>query len=168
MTPLGILHAALPLLRRRPRSRPIAPGAPGIRTGWVCGAVFMVRTDLMTRLGGFDPRFFLYWEETDVCKRAEDQGYEIYALGAAIARHVGGASSSSESTRIEGCIAKHYFQSRFYYMVKHHGWLSAASAEAGEFVLLALRSLFDILRGRNAMKFRSRLEAPLFSQPERV
>lgn len=168
MTPRKLLAAAMPLMRQPAISYPIVPGTAAARTGWVCGAVFMIRTELMARLGGFDPRFFLYWEETDVCKRAEDLGYEICALGAAVAHHIGGASSSADSTRIGGCIARHYFQSRFYYMVKHHGWLSATLAEAGEFILLTMRSALEVARGRRAERLRSRMQAPLFSQPKRV
>ena len=128
----------------------------------------MIRTELMKRLNGFDPRFFLYWEETDVCQRAEETGFETWALGTALAHHVGGASSLPDDTRIWGCIAKHYFQSRYYYMVKHHGRMAATIAEVGEFVLLGMRSLVDVARGRGLYRLRPRMQAPLLSQPERV
>jgi len=165
-TPGRLLRAALPLLRRPPASFPIVPGAGPARTGWVCGAVLMGRTELLRSLGGFDPRFFLYWEETDLCKRVEEAGYQIWALGTAVARHVGGASSAPDDTRIGGCIGRHYYQSRFYYLVKHHGWPAAAAAEAGEFGLLGLRALADLARGRGTALLRPRLQARLFSQPE--
>ncbi len=166
-TPFDVIRGASRLGRRRPLAHPIVPGAAGEPTGWVCGAVLMARTDLLKKLSGFDPRFFLYWEETDLCKRVNDAGFEVWALGAAVAHHVGGASSSTDTTRIGGCIAKHYFQSRFYYMVKHHGWPAAASAELGECAVLCLRTVADLLRGRGAGWLRSRRQAPLFSQPER-
>ena len=127
----------------------------------------MIRTELFKRLQGFDPRYFLYWEETDLCKRADDMGFETWALGTAVAHHVGGVSSSLDDTRIGGCIAKHYFQSRYYYMVKHHGRLAAMIAELGEFVLLSARSLADLVRGRPTYRLRPRLQAPLLSQPQR-
>lgn len=165
-TPWTVLGAALPFLKMRSISWPILPGSEPTRTGWVCGAMFMIRTELLKQLNGFDPRFFLYWEETDLCKRAEDMGFEIWALGTALAHHIGGASSAQDKTRIGGCIAKHYFQSRYYYMVKHHGWLAATIADAGEFVLIILRSLFGWLQGRPANLLRARLQAPLLSLPE--
>ena len=168
-TPSTLLRNALPFSKKRHVTRPIEPGSAGFRTGWVCGAVLMVRTNLAKRLNGFDPRFFLYWEETDLCKRAEDLGYEVWALGKAVTHHVGGASAPREdSTRIGGCIAKHYFQSRFYYMTKHHGWLAAVSAEAGELLLRGGRAVFDLARGRGADWLRSRMQAPLFSRPDRL
>jgi N-acetylglucosaminyl-diphospho-decaprenol L-rhamnosyltransferase len=167
-TPTSILRAAVPLLDGPKNLRPIVPGSAPFRTGWVCGAVFMVRTELMKRLGGFDPRFFLYWEETDVCRRADDSGFEVWAVGTAVANHIGGASSTEDDTRISGCIAKHYYQSRRYYMVKHHGWLAATFAEIGEFVLLGVRAIGDVLRGRGLSRLRPRLQAALLSQPDRV
>lgn len=167
-TPWTILRSAMPFLKYRSISWPIVPGSAPARSGWVCGAVFMIRTALMKRLNGFDPRFFLYWEEIDVCKRAEDAGFETWALGTALAHHVGGASSSPDDTRIGGCIAKHYFQSRYYYMVKHHGRLAATIAEVGEFVLLVMRSLVDVARGRGLDRLRPRMQASLLSIPERV
>lgn len=165
-TPWTILCHAIPLLRHKLDAWPIVPGSAPIRTGWVCGAVFLIRTELMRRLNGFDPRFFLYWEEMDLCKRATAIGYETWAVGTALAHHVGAASSTDDVTRIDGCIAKHYFQSRYYYMVKHHGHLAAAVAEVGEFVLIGMRSIVDFVRGRGLDRLRPRLETPLCSQPE--
>jgi GT2 family glycosyltransferase len=163
-----ILQGALPLVRSSAITHQIVPGSAPSRTGWVCGAVFMIRTDLMKRLHGFDPRFFLYWEETDICKRAENMGFETWAHGTAVAHHVGGASLSIDDTRIGGCIAKHYYQSRYYYMVKHHGRFAATIAELGEFLVLSMLSIIDVARGRGLRRLRPRMQAPLFSEPERT
>lgn len=167
-TPGAILRAAMPFQKSPKILSPIVPGSAPFRTGWVCGAVFMVRTELMTRLGGFDPRFFLYWEEIDVCQRADDLGFETWAVGVAVANHIGGASSTEDDTRISGCIAKHYYQSRRYYMLKHHSWLVATIAELGEAVLLTLHTLGDVLRGRGWARLRPRMQAALLSQPDRL
>ena len=157
-TPLTILRDALPFQGAHSISWPIVPGSEPTRTGWVCGAVLMIRTEIMKRLGGFDPRFFLYWEEFDLCRRADDIGYETWAVGAALAYHAGGASSASDNTRIHGCIAKHFYQSRHYYMTKHHGAVAASSAELAEFALIAIRALVRRIPG-------ARLGAPAFSTP---
>jgi GT2 family glycosyltransferase len=160
-TPWSTVREALPVLRRRSSAVAIVPGAPPRRTGWVCGAVLMIRSALMRELGGFDPRFFLYWEEIDLCRRAEQAGYENWALGTALARHVVGASSG-EVPRFGTAVAKHYYQSRYYYMAKHHGRLAAAASELGEFALLSL----DALRSRGLERLRPRLQAPLLSMPD--
>jgi GT2 family glycosyltransferase len=166
-TPASVVRAVLPLPGRPGALRPIAPGSQPIRTGWVCGAVLMIRTELLRQLGGFDPRFFLYWEEMDLCRRAEAAGFDIWAVGSAVARHVGGASSSDDDACISGCIARHYLQSRYYYMSKHHGLLAASAAEIAELVLLSLRTIVDAARGRGLNRLRTRLQAPLLSMPSR-
>jgi hypothetical protein len=164
-TPWSTVRDATPLLRRRPTAVAIVPGSAPMRTGWVCGAILMIRTDLMRRLGGFDPRFFLYWEEVDLCRRAEYAGFENWVLGTAVAHHVVGASSGG-GPRVGAAVARHYYQSRYYYMAKHHGWLAATAAELAEFVLLGLESALDALRGRGLERLRPRLQAALLSLPD--
>ena len=148
--------------------RPIQYGVAPYTTGWICGLVMMVRTDLLKRLGGFDLQFFLYWEETDVCKRIEDGGYEAWTVPSELARHVGDASSGKDETRIAGCIAKHYCQSRWHFMIKHHGWLATALAEGFEACILGLFTVADVLRGRGLGRLRLCLKPPLFSTPLKV
>jgi len=167
-TPGSIVLAAMPGLWKANARRfvPIVPGSEPFRTGWVCGAVFLARTSLMRQLSGFDPRFFLYWEETDVCRRADDLGFETWAVGRATASHIGGVSSADDDTRVDGCIARYYYQSRLYYMVKHHGWLPAVSAELGELLLLGLLTGMDLLRGRGTGRIRARMNGALLSLPD--
>lgn len=164
-TPWSIVRDAMPGRRMRERSWAIVPGSEPRRTEWVCGAVLLIRSDLMRKLGGFDPRFFLYWEEMDLCLRAEQAGFEIWAVGGAVVRHIGGASVAPDDARVAGCIAEHYYRSRYYFMVKHHGRVCAAAAETGEFLLLALRAAADALRGRGMARLRTRMRTPLFSLP---
>lgn len=167
-TPWGVVKASMPLMTNTDFARPIVPGSAPFKTGWVCGAVMMVRTDMIRQLGGFDPRFFLYSEETDLCLRAAEAGYETWALGTVTARHIGGASTANRTSKKSGCIGKHYYQSRHYYMVKHHGRWAAAFAEIGEFGFLCLGTFADVVCGKGTARLQARLQAPLFSQPEMV
>lgn len=168
MLPRDILLSMFSATAPKDLHLPILPDTAPYQTGWVCGAVFMVRTQVLQALGGFDPRFFLYWEETDVCKRLEDAGYQVWAVPGAKATHIGGASSPSDGSRIAGCISEHYYKSRRHYLQKHHGWLTASLVEVAEFGLLALLTVTDGLRGRGWSRIRPRLQAPLFSLPDKV
>jgi GT2 family glycosyltransferase len=47
---------------------------------WVCGAAFFVRRSFFERVGGFDERFFFTYEETDLCRQAEDMGLRVETL----------------------------------------------------------------------------------------
>ena len=45
---------------------------------WTTGAVLAVRREAFEAVGGFDERFFLFSEETDLCKRIQDAGWEAH------------------------------------------------------------------------------------------
>jgi len=79
--PYDLVRAALPRGAGKLDRRPIIPGEAARRVEWLCGALFLARTHLIRKIGGFDPRFFLYWEETDLCKRIGDTGAELWTEG---------------------------------------------------------------------------------------
>lgn len=167
LTPVRLVLGAAG--RQLPR-RSVEPGAAPFRTDWLCGAILLIRRRALEELGGFDPRFFLYYEETDLCRRALEAGWELWAVGEAVGRHTLAASSDADSVAmVHGCIAEHYYRSRFYYLVKHHGWPAAAAAELGDIALLAARALCRKLLGRGGEAvLRERLRAPVLRQPEKI
>lgn len=167
-TPWSIVKRVIPVIPFKSDLTPILPGAAPFKTEWVCGAIILMRTELAQRLQGFDPRFFLYWEEMDLCRRADALGFETWAIGTAQARHICGASSTVDDTQIFGCIGKYFYESRYYYMIKHHGWLAATVADVLEYSLLAARTLLDICVGKGSARMRPRLQTSLFSQPEKL
>jgi GT2 family glycosyltransferase len=59
----------------------------------VMGAFFLVRSAVFERLGGFDERFFVYFEDVDFSLRAERLGYCSAYLASAQAFHRGGGTS---------------------------------------------------------------------------
>ena len=91
------------------------PGAPD----WVSGACMLVRRSACEAIGGFDEDFFLYCEDTDLCRRLWAAGHGVRFQPAAVARHVGGASSATGETQ---AIAA---RSRLLYARKHMGPLGA-------------------------------------------
>jgi GT2 family glycosyltransferase len=48
------------------------------RVDWVTGCCLLVRRSCWEDLGGFDPAFFLYYEDVDLCRRARDRGWEVW------------------------------------------------------------------------------------------
>jgi GT2 family glycosyltransferase len=90
-----LLHHALdPLI---PRELPPVPRLlPRPRHWWPAGAVLLVDREEFLGLGGFDPRFFLYYEDRDLARRYAGAGLPIRRLECARARHVRGTSSVGE------------------------------------------------------------------------
>ncbi|RKE26296.1 hypothetical protein B0G76_7911 [Paraburkholderia sp. BL23I1N1] len=58
----------------------------------VSGCFMLFRTDLLKRLAGFDPRYFLYFEDYDLSLRAHDITRVAYVPGVRVLHHGGGAS----------------------------------------------------------------------------
>lgn len=101
-TPLGPLLARLPMVgdrlllhhwrHDRPRAVP-----------WVLGAALAIRRLAFDAVGGFDPAFFLYAEEVDLCYRLAAAGWETHFTPAATVLHEGGASTGACRPEMEAC-----------------------------------------------------------------
>lgn len=62
---------------------------------WIIGASMIIRRDVYQKLRGFDLDYFLYSEETDLCLRARELGFEIGYMDGIAVSHIGGKSESS-------------------------------------------------------------------------
>jgi GT2 family glycosyltransferase len=61
-----------------PRVRTFAPAADVVEVPWGCAGCLLVRRAMFEALGGFDPSFFLDFEDLDVCWRAWRRGWKTY------------------------------------------------------------------------------------------
>jgi len=66
-------------------------GLPG-KIAWVIGASMLIRREVFGSLNGFDPDFFLYSEETDLCLRIRNLGHEIGFVAEVSVWHIGAVS----------------------------------------------------------------------------
>src|SRR5262245_76634 len=100
------------------------PGTLG--TGyWLTGTALLVRAEAVRTIGGFDPRFFAYWEEVDWCLRATAAGYLLRAVPEARCRHLEAASSNG----IRSPFVQHLMTRNGVALVrKHLRWRSAVPA----------------------------------------
>jgi GT2 family glycosyltransferase len=87
---------------------------------WLNGCCLLLRTKAFHHIGGFDERFFLYYEDDDLCLRLRQAGYECLIEPKANALHAGGASSSP-STSLGLFKAFHYARSRHLAICKYQG-----------------------------------------------
>ena len=70
-----------------------------IEADWVPGTFTIVRKEMLDSIGFFDERFFLYYEETDLCLRAKKAGWKVYFIPFAEVMHIGGACSKTRKER---------------------------------------------------------------------
>ena len=93
----GELRRLLPFLPAARRNvvvdEAIASGEASRVVDWVSGACMLIRRAALQAVGGFDERYFLYWEDADLCRRLRQRGYEIRYVPGAVATHAVGRSS---------------------------------------------------------------------------
>ena len=139
----------------------LCPGLvpPHFLTGWdhcatakvdqVMGAFLLIRRPIFEQLGGFDERFFLYYEDVDLCLAARQAGWRVLYFAGARAIHAGGGSTDA----VKGERLHHLAISRTVYAAKWHGRLAALA-------LIVLTVLFELpIRWLHATAARSPREA---------
>lgn len=107
---------------------------------WVSGACVLVRREVLEAIGGWDESFFLYSEDTDLCRRVHSAGYDVLYEPAASAVHVGGQSSPRAS------LLPMLARSRIRYARKHASERSAWAQRGG----IALSALTHLVASRSA------------------
>lgn len=84
---------------------------------WVVGAALLIRAETWRQVGPIDESFFMYFEETDWCRRCVQAGWEIHYLPAAQIIHYEG--KSSEQVVADRTIR--FQRSKIYYARKYFG-----------------------------------------------
>lgn len=112
-----------------------------MKVGYITGADLMVRQDVLQKTGGFDPRFFMYYEETELCQRMVRQGWQLYSVPQACIIHLGGASfRQDEESMIQRERIK--YESRQLYMRLSHTTTYIATARALRKLTVCTKLLF--------------------------
>ena len=88
------------------------------RVDWLAGASVMIRKKVLEDVGLFDETFFLYFEETDLCRRAHLAGWPSYYVVESKVAHVGSASTGMKKWKR---IPRYWLDSRAHYFRKNHG-----------------------------------------------
>lgn len=101
-TPLTAFFGRSSYLSRRFPKNPItsknllslkSDGISPMAVDWVSGACMMVRKEAIEDVGLLDERFFMYWEDTDWCRRMWKKGWKVvYYPKAMVSHYVGGSS----------------------------------------------------------------------------
>jgi GT2 family glycosyltransferase len=89
----------------------------------------MIRRDVFVDAGFFDETFFLYFEETDFCRRARLCGWSTYYVRGSAVAHIGGASTGIKDSRSTRRMPAYWFDSRRHYFRKNHGDASLALSD---------------------------------------
>lgn len=114
---------------------------------WLAGASLMIRQGVLEQIGGFDERFFLYFEETDLCLRAARAGWQTHFVRASEVEHIGSVSTGMKTW---ARVPDYWFASRRHYFVKNHGRAYAAMATLAHLAGGVLGQVWRIVRRKPA------------------
>jgi GT2 family glycosyltransferase len=90
------------------------------RVDWVSGACLLIRRQDLDQVGGFDPRFFMYAEDVDLCAAVRSHGRLVLFSAEPQIVHLRGRSAAVAPERVRTA----YRTSQIAFYAKHHpGWL---------------------------------------------
>jgi len=91
------------------------PLESSVEVDWVSGACMLVRRTAFEQVGGFDPRYFLYWEDADFCRRLRAEGLRTrYRPDARVVHHVGRSSRTAQRLAVRA-----FHESAYLYYSTH-------------------------------------------------
>lgn len=93
------------------------------------GAAWLIKKDLFNKLGGFDEKFFLYYEDVDFCRRVRKNNKKIYYYPKVLIKHLVGATKSEQDK----------YKLNLESAKKYHGWFKFVLLQ----LIFRLRRLLD-------------------------
>lgn len=120
------------------------PQSP-IQVDWTAGASLMIRRPVLEEIGGFDETFFLYFEETDLCRRAARAGWRTHYVPNSKITHVGSASTGMQQWQRTPA---YWFQSRSHYFTKSHGRLYSGLATLARVAGCGVYGMRRLIQGK--------------------
>lgn len=120
----------------------------------ITGADMMIRHSLWNLVHGFDSDFFMYYEDTDLCKRCLEYKYDVMSVPSAHIQHLEGKSFTESEKHCERIL-----NGRFTYFSKHHSPLYNKITNLLNTSSLAVASFVFLCVGKGSLskKYRQRL-----------
>jgi len=85
-------------------------------TGWLSGSLMLLRREAWEQVGGFDPKYFMYCEDMDLCRRLAEAGWQNVYVPSAVITHVGGHSTS----RASSAMLREHHRALHIYLSEHY------------------------------------------------
>ncbi len=120
---------------------PDAAATDAFPVEYLKGACLMIDTAALRQVGGLDERFFMYFEETDWCRRARDAGWRLEMVPQISVAHLEGAAVA----RASGFSLAQFQKSYRLYLSKHHGSHVIWRYRALQYLEYTSKGLFRLL-----------------------
>jgi N-acetylglucosaminyl-diphospho-decaprenol L-rhamnosyltransferase len=90
-------------------------------SGWLSGSCMLLRREAFEQVGGFDPTYFMYCEDMDLCRRLAEAGWQNVYVPSAVITHQGGHATS----RAAGAMLREHHRALYQYLSRQYagpGW----------------------------------------------
>ncbi len=109
----------------------------------VKGFAMFLNLNQFEKIGFFDDNFFIYLEETDLCRRLRENNKKIYLDPNIRINHLGGSSHNKDiEYEMELSRNWHWMWSTFYYNKKHGNFINALFKVSGKLLSACLKTIF--------------------------
>jgi N-acetylglucosaminyl-diphospho-decaprenol L-rhamnosyltransferase len=102
---------------RRERGEPVEGLA-----GWLSGSCLLLRREAFDRVGGFDPAYFMYFEDVDLCERLGRAGWHCVYVPDSVVTHEGAHATQRNRTAM---VDAHHHSAYLYLSRHYRGWRNA-------------------------------------------
>ena len=116
------------------------------------GSAMFINKKNFKKIGKFDENIFLYFEETDYCKRGLKIGLKSYQLNKVKIKKKGltvNVQNEKDKRKIANLLSWHFIWSKFYYFKKHYGLILSLIY----FIPIIVRTIFKLNLTKNSNKY---------------
>jgi N-acetylglucosaminyl-diphospho-decaprenol L-rhamnosyltransferase len=85
-------------------------------TGWLSGSLMLLRREAWEQVGGFDPKYFMYCEDMDLCRRLAEAGWQSVYVPSSVITHVGGHATQACSRQM----LREHHRALYTYLSEHY------------------------------------------------
>lgn len=111
-----------------------------VTVDWVSGAAFMIQRNLFESIDGFDEKYFMYFEDSDLCRRIHDLKKDVLYFPLTSLIHLGGKSYVQKDERI----SLEYRKSQLLYYKKHLSLVQTVTLKMYLFLFVVFPKYFQI------------------------
>jgi len=113
---------------------------------WMQGSNFLLSTQALKQVGLFDERYFLYFEDTDLCYRMTKSGWKCLLVPGALIAHIGNASTQDRRRHWR---SYYYIRNRFLFFATYLNGMNKVVPQFFMLAHLARHTLALPFRGEN-------------------
>ena len=131
------------------------------------GSFMFINKKIFKTIGGFDKNFFLYFEETDYCKRALAKGFKSYQINKVKVKTEGRTvyiKNKNKKKELDNILIWHFIWSKYYFTKKNYGMIISLLIFLPTIIRIVFRIiLYKSINKKNFIKYKYRLSGLMTS-----